>query len=789
MTDYKKYIIGTLLILVSLSIIYISFNNTVRMRVDTDKTTFYIKLLNDDGEPYGRWLVSGREYNSLMDGSSKMNRDVSNIVVNISINEINNQTTITRITPYKRGPVIIDTYKFNGNTKDVELFPVSHKIQIINGSDYFYRYEVKDLTYSGETKKLSGETELEFGMRMKLELQEGYRWGWVYSYGGVRVQYDIPTNDCIFEIRLFDPNWDIAAGSALEFETNNDLYNSLVKINDTHYLNTYEGVDADGFAIVLTVDGTTVTNGTAFEFDEILGRYNSLVKIDDTHYLNTHEGSSYDGYVVVLMVDGTTVTKEGSFEFDEIKGKYNSLVQINSTHYLNTYSGVDTDGFAIVLTVEAPPTEITTWAELAAINDNLGGDYILANTLSSSDTGYDTYASSTANSGAGWLPIGPNSSNEFSGSFNGQNYTISDLYIDRTTSYLGLFGIADNAEIKNVGIVDCNITGVEYVGGLIGVIESGTVTNCYSTGSISGTQSVGGLVGSIGGTVTNCYSDVTVNIGIVLTNSFGGLSGVLVSDGIINQSYATGNINSLGPTVGGLVGNTAGLITNSYAIGNVTGTDSIGGLVGFVAAIATTTNSYATGSVNGTDKIGGLIGEAAFTTVTNSYSTGIVTGNTNVGGLFGSDLFSLSTITTSYWDINTSGQATSNGGTGKTTIEMQDINTFNSTWNIIGVASSDIRNISYIWNIVDDSTYPFLSWKDLDAPTDTCTYSSGNWAVTCSDNCTIATNTTLDAGGNITFTGTGYFEVSENIFISNFDYLYAPATCYLYTHASGGFQQ
>lgn len=202
---YKKYILGTLLILVAFSIIYISLNNTVRMRVDQDKTTFYVKLLDNNGEPYGRWLVSGREYNFLMDGTSKMHRDVSNIKVNIFIDKENNHTTITRITPYKRGPIIIDTYEFDGNTKDVKIFPVSHKIRIINGSNYFYRYEVKDLDYGGVTKKLIDETELSFGMRMKLTLQEDYRWAWIYKDGLVRAQYNIASDDEVFNIRLFDP--------------------------------------------------------------------------------------------------------------------------------------------------------------------------------------------------------------------------------------------------------------------------------------------------------------------------------------------------------------------------------------------------------------------------------------------------------------------------------------------------------------------------------------------------------------------------------------------------------
>jgi hypothetical protein len=67
-------------------------------------------------------------------------------------------------------------------------------------------------------------------------------------------------------------------------------------------------------------------------------------------------------------------------------------------------------------------------------------------------------------------------------------------------------------------------------------------------------------------------------------------------------------------------------------------------------------------------------------------------------------------VSNSFWDIETSGQATSDGGTGKTTEEMQDIATF-SAWDIVTVANPVTRNPSYIWNIVDDVIYPFLSWQ------------------------------------------------------------------------------
>ena len=153
---------------------------------------------------------------------------------------------------------------------------------------------------------------------------------------------------------------------------------------------------------------------------------------------------------------------------------------------------------------------------------------------------------------------------------------------------------------------------------------------------------------------------------------------------------------------------------DSFSTGPVTGNDRIGGLVGGNYAIVS--NSYSTGSVTGDDEVGGLVGfnnwgSFYIGTIDNSYSTGSVTGNDYVGGLVGANEGE-GTVSNSFWDIETSGQASSAGGTGKSTTQMKNIATFSGAgWNIIAVANPGTHNPSYIWNIVDDETYPFLSWE------------------------------------------------------------------------------
>lgn len=191
-----KFNLGILLIIILItSGIYISFDDKVKIYVDNDKTTFYSKIDS-------RWLVSGREYNKLFDGSSQLYRDVDSIEIK-RFND-SNKFTIQRYTSYKKGPLIIDEYVFDGDIEDIKQFPISHTVKIVNGSGYFYRYEVKDLQYNGVREKLFVNN-MNFGYNMKVEWQTPYRWAWIYASGTLRIQYDIESNYEEFQVRLFDP--------------------------------------------------------------------------------------------------------------------------------------------------------------------------------------------------------------------------------------------------------------------------------------------------------------------------------------------------------------------------------------------------------------------------------------------------------------------------------------------------------------------------------------------------------------------------------------------------------
>ena len=234
----------------------------------------------------------------------------------------------------------------------------------------------------------------------------------------------------------------------------------------------------------------------------------------------------------------------------------------------------------------------------------------------------------------------------FTGKFDGRGYEIRDLVISRPSEdNIGLFRLTTSAFIDAVGLANVQVTGSSYVGALVGE-NAGTVTGCYATGSVTGAVCVGGLVG---------------------------------------LSWAT--------------------VSNSYSTCSVTGDASVGGLIGY--AKWKVEDCYATGNLTG-DYVGGLVGEMDSGTVTNCYATGsvtVVTGGSTAGGLIAQNY---STVSGSFWDTETTGMATSAGGTGKTTAQMLQNATF-ASWDMTAVAHSDI-DPSSIWNIVDGRCYPFFGW-------------------------------------------------------------------------------
>ena len=198
--------------------------------------------------------------------------------------------------------------------------------------------------------------------------------------------------------------------------------------------------------------------------------------------------------------------------------------------------------------------------------------------------------------GKSWTPIGTDYDNSYTGTFDGGGHTITGLTVTTNDKYAGLFGYLGNfnngaATVKNVvmdGIqITCNHR-LGYAGGVAGY-SWGTIENCSVSGSISGTVSVGGVVGvQRDGSITGCSSSATVKG----TINVGGVAGQTIFGATLIACYATGNVTiEIDPRQdiagGGLVGFNNGIsLLACYATGNVTSTGSstgymhIGGFLG-----------------------------------------------------------------------------------------------------------------------------------------------------------------------------------------------------------------
>ena len=345
------------------------------------------------------------------------------------------------------------------------------------------------------------------------------------------------------------------------------------------------------------------------------------------------------------------------------------------------------------------------------------------------------------NEGDGWLPINDNSSG-LNAVFEGNGHTISNLYIHRQdTNSVGLFArVGGSGIIRNAGVVNAEMEGGGDSGILAG-LNSGTITDSYATGSVSGGTNVGGLVGrnSSGGTITASHAAGSVsgnfNVGgLVGNNSFGGaitashstgsvsggthvggLVGNNRSGGAITASYATGSVSGIDDDVGGLVGENSGAITASYAIGSASGRDNyVGGLVGDNSGGAITA-SYATGSASGGNtSVGGLVGHnsGGGAAIIASYATGSVSGNSHVGGLVGYDSGSAD-ITDSYWNTDIFGAGAA--GEGRTTAQLQSPTGYTGIyrgWNAdldnADRNDDDATGADDFWDFGTSSQYPAL---------------------------------------------------------------------------------
>jgi len=267
-------------------------------------------------------------------------------------------------------------------------------------------------------------------------------------------------------------------------------------------------------------------------------------------------------------------------------------------------------------TVSSGYTAIRTANDLNNVRNNLSGKFILMNDIDLSGWG-------------NWVPIG-DSSNPFTGSFDGNGYVIYRLTIDINASgsmslYAGLFSRISGGEIKNLGINNSNVRAYSssssygaYAGSIAGFITAHSITNCFNTGDVTASSPscrafAGGIVGITDSSIKNCYNQGEINALSYYESRAGGIAGSASKQNAtpsdtISVCSNSGKISAsayYSLYVGGILGYASLSINNCFNSGNVnasrTGYGSqayVAGVVGYVSYIK---ESYNSGNVSITD--------------------------------------------------------------------------------------------------------------------------------------------------------------------------------------------
>lgn len=299
-----------------------------------------------------------------------------------------------------------------------------------------------------------------------------------------------------------------------------------------------------------------------------------------------------------------------------------------------------------------------------------------------------------------WTPIG-NADLHFSGTFDGGEHIISNLFIDMPTEdFLGLFGYCSNATLSNIMLSETYVRAFFNSGSLVGNFSEGNMVNCHATGVdvVSTDSNIGGLVGGLvtSSTMLRCSSQGVVK-GL---SQVGGLVGTPWNLTEISESYSAGTVTA-GHVAGGLIGtsgfaifpNTENIISNCYSRSDVSVLNGrAGGLVGGSDGTIYIYNSYSTGTATGPEITGGFVGHFG----------NVITGS-------------------DYWDVETSEHEEAIGAwasgepgefdiTGMTTAEMK-------TSEMVDLLNQDQSVSPWTINPEINDGYPSFTGITVSAPT------------------------------------------------------------------------
>ena len=519
----------------------------------------------------------------------------------------------------------------------------------------------------------------------------------------------------LYKITAFD-------GRVWEYVYNGNTNNLTSVKNPAGFATTYNYDSRHNLTSVTDPNGQTWLTNTYDSNDRVIHQ-----KYGDGYYDFTYEPK----YNLTMVKDRTDINSLNLY--DDSGNVTSHLIYNENDQGCSTYSTRESKLISYwALDEDLPssdcgctnPTIITNVTQLQNIKNNLGGCYILDRDIDASET----------HSGAGFEPIGT-ASNPFTGCFDGRGHTIDGLFINRpTTDYVGLFGKTATGAIKNLNLTNIDITGKNYVGGLAGYCDSGAIVKCFTSGTVSGSTDINppsytpnpqygvwtvvpyayqsGPIywyHSMAAVTAADAANPPVEYNFLNISGGGASSGWITSPTYTTPAMLAGNHSVYKVQIRDQAGNyiESSSVFTYHALyppygcvppcscfsgcPHSSGKAVCGGLVGYNKG--NLSNCYSLAEVSGYDGIGGLVGKNdSGSSAENCYSAGSVSGASNVGGFCGTNS---GTITSCYYDSQTSGRSDSGKGTPKTTSQMMLKSTF-SNW-----------DFEYVWDIDENNSYPY----------------------------------------------------------------------------------
>ena len=434
----------------------------------------------------------------------------------------------------------------------------------------------------------------------------------------------------------------------------------------------------------------------------------------------TISGKCVDGGLVTLEIDGitqqmTSTGHEFSFNVSPLQAGHVVRVSAKADEKEQSYYTTETVQY-LGKGTEADPYQVYTASDLTGVYRK--GYFKLMNDIDLTD--YINQFSPTE----GWESIGRDGSETIH--FDGNGHKITGLWCNSTRDNTGLFSCFANGTIKNLTVEVASgkqVKGGANTGILIGKIINGTIENCKVSGMVADGTPVGGMVGLFdGGSITNCQATITIST-TEATSYVGGLIGE-ITGGTIDQCVTTGTLTATGATsyVGGLVGLNRATVTNCYSNATITSSYNAAGIVAYNYDVVDKcfytgdlySNNYAAGIIGYNDGEGAIVKNCVATS--NKIDVVYESQQVQQGGGYGQRIiggiknnapapemnnYALKTMQVSVNDIPQIVYDDLMNGVAKTEAELKSAATYQTLgW--------DFENV---WNIDEGTSYPYQTIK------------------------------------------------------------------------------